>query len=120
MSTAARGPSNSSAVRSAAYETDNVEPLRSGIGRLTFHTDVTHAANSRIANKPGRGYSSGNETTRPAAPTTITNATYACATVGRADQARRTFGVFSADSGGFSVDAAMSTANSAVLIADSR
>ena len=36
-STAARGPSSSSAIRSAAYDTDSVEPLASGIGRLTFH-----------------------------------------------------------------------------------
>ena len=39
-----RGPSSSSAIRSAAYDTESVEPLASGIGRFTFQIDVRQEA----------------------------------------------------------------------------
>ena len=52
---AAAAPSSSSAVKSAAYDTDSVDPLASEIGRFTFHADVKHAASSRNANSHGCG-----------------------------------------------------------------
>ena len=44
---AARGPSSRSAIRFAAYNTDSVEPLASGIGRLTFQSEVRQDVTSR-------------------------------------------------------------------------
>jgi hypothetical protein len=77
MKMAAGDPSSSSAVRSAAYDTDSVDPFASEIGRLTFHADVTHAVSSRNANSHGCGTVTGGVTamataTAPAAMTTAT------------------------------------------------
>src|SRR5258708_32776061 len=73
--TAGRGPSSSSAIRSAAYDTDSVEPLASGIGRLIFQAEVRHAASSRKKNTPGSGNVRGNDATSAATPATTTKAT---------------------------------------------
>ena len=42
-------------MRLAAYDTDSVEPLARGIGRFTFHADVTHDASRRKKKRPGSG-----------------------------------------------------------------
>src|SRR5258708_3840099 len=49
MTRASRGPSSSSAIKSAAYDTDNVEPLASAIGSVTFQVDITQATTSSVA-----------------------------------------------------------------------
>ena len=36
-------------MRSAAYDTESVDPLASGIGRLTFQTDVTRVITFQMA-----------------------------------------------------------------------
>ena len=53
--TAWLGPSRSSAIRFAAYDTDNVEPLASEIGRFTFQTDVTHVSTTSTLNNDRLG-----------------------------------------------------------------
>ena len=53
--TAGCGPSSSSAVRFAAYDTESVDPLIVAIGRVTFHSDVMHAAKISSANASGCG-----------------------------------------------------------------
>src|SRR5262245_56417318 len=75
MTTACRGPRSSNAIRSAAYDTESVAPLVSGIGRLTFQIDVKHAVTASVANRAGRGYARGNHAARTPAPRTITVAT---------------------------------------------
>ena len=55
MTIACCGPSNRSAVRSAAYDTDSVDPLLSDPGKLTFQVDVMHEETKRIANIAGWG-----------------------------------------------------------------
>src|SRR3954465_6396489 len=60
MATAGFGPSSNNAIRSAAYDTDSVEPLLSESGRLTFQIDVRHAAISSPRNRNGSGNVRGN------------------------------------------------------------
>src|SRR5688500_14854457 len=81
MTMAAGDPSSSSAVRSAAYDTDSVDLFASEMGRFTFHADVTHAVSSRNANSHACGTATGAVTaTAPAtAPAAMTTATYSCA-----------------------------------------
>ena len=52
---AGRGPSRSSAVRSAAYDTERVDPLESEIGSVTFQIEVSAPVTSSAANRIGRG-----------------------------------------------------------------
>ena len=61
MRSACCGPSSSSDIRLAAYDTDSVEPLAIVIGRLTFHIDVRHANSVSIANSAGSGKVVGND-----------------------------------------------------------
>ena len=56
---AAPGPSRSSAMRFAASDTESVEPLESGIGRFTFHIEVRHDASTSAAKTPGGGHDRG-------------------------------------------------------------
>src|SRR5690349_12702483 len=72
VSTAARGPSSTSDIRSAACETDRVDPLATEIGRLTFHVDVTHDTPIITTNSHGSGHVRGNESAMPHAPARIT------------------------------------------------
>src|SRR6266568_8809932 len=88
MITAARGPSSRSAMRSAAYDTESVEPLASEIGRLIFQADVRHAANSAKRKSPAGGYVRGTKATSEHTPATITTATYSRAPDGIACQAK--------------------------------
>src|SRR5262245_41187853 len=75
MITACSVPRRRSAVRSAAYETDNVELLASGIGRLSFHNDVRHDVISSAMNSHGSCIEVGNQRTTAAAPAAITDST---------------------------------------------
>src|SRR5262245_39742829 len=78
------GPSSRSAISFAAHDTDSVDPLATGIGRLTFHAAVRHAAISAPANTTGFGYASGNDATSTIVPPATTSATYSCAASGSA------------------------------------
>jgi len=62
-------------MRSAAYETDSVELLGSGIGRFTFHVEVRHANRMSATKTVGSGEVVGKKATSAAAPTTMTAAT---------------------------------------------
>jgi hypothetical protein len=79
-------PSSSSAIKSAAYDTDSVDPLDSGSGRLTFQADVTQENTRSAANSNGRSGSPGNDVVRTSAPAAMTNPTYHCAPSGSARQ----------------------------------
>ena len=50
---AASGPRSRSVIRSAAYDTDSVEPLASGMGRLTFHIEVRQPATKSVRKRSG-------------------------------------------------------------------
>jgi hypothetical protein len=62
-------------MRSAAYDTERVEPLANGIGRFTFQIEVKHARSRRRAKSSGRGNVRGKNRTSPAAPARTTAAT---------------------------------------------
>src|SRR5947207_13391824 len=68
-------PRSSSAIRSAAYETDRVERLPRGIGSLTFQVEVTHAQHSNAANVLRSGQLRGKNNATMQAPATVTAAT---------------------------------------------
>ena len=55
MTIARRGPSSRSAIRSAAYDTDSVEPLESAIGSVTFQVDVTQPSDEQRGEERGPG-----------------------------------------------------------------
>src|SRR5205814_7928466 len=76
MTSAWRGPRTRSAIRSAAYDTDSVEPLDNAIGRFTFHDEVTHASTSSPAKSSGRWKLTGKDAAIAIAPTAITAPTY--------------------------------------------
>ncbi len=69
---AAPGPSNRSAVRFAPNETESVDPLESGIGRLTFHIDVRHDASTSAEKSPIGGHWRGAYHTAAHAPAIMT------------------------------------------------
>src|SRR5215510_14695798 len=69
-------PSRSSAMRSAAYDTESVEPLAVAIGRFTFQREVRHARTINAANMTGGGEAVGKNATNADAPAAITIATY--------------------------------------------
>src|SRR5260221_9909308 len=75
ITTACRGPSSSSDIRSAAYDTESVEPLESAIGSVTFQIDVTQPNTSSPLNSHGCGSASGRETRNAKTPRPITNPT---------------------------------------------
>src|SRR5437870_12726543 len=81
---AAWGPTSSSAIRFAAYDTESVEPLIVAVGRFTFHNDVRQAARIRSAKARGCGYADGTKRTSVTAPMPITEPTYTCAGDGSA------------------------------------
>src|SRR5215510_14946137 len=82
-------PSRSSAMRSAAYDTESVEPLAVAIGRFTFQREVRHARTINAANMTGGGEAVGKNVTSGDAPAAITIATYHCAGHGSASHVRR-------------------------------
>src|SRR6185295_16060155 len=86
--TAYRGPRSSNAMTLAAYETDSVDPLATGISRLTFQIDVRQDERMRIANSPGSGNESGSDIASAHPPTMITPATKIWALVGSAVHTR--------------------------------
>src|SRR5262245_7345246 len=71
-----REPSRRRAARSAAYDTESVDPLVNAIGRLTFHMDVPQPATSSAAKSSGRGIDNGTSATHTHTPIVITAATY--------------------------------------------
>src|SRR3954466_15851052 len=71
--TARRGPSISSAMTSAAYDIDSVEPLDRPIGNVTFQIDVAQPRATNAANSPGRALSCGIEAMKANEPSAITN-----------------------------------------------
>src|SRR6266850_1549913 len=75
-------------MRSAAYATDNVEPLASGSGRLTFHVDVRHPTTIRTVKRIGRLMCVGRNVVAAMAPATKTHATYTRAASGSAAKRR--------------------------------
>src|SRR5207302_10941286 len=77
------GPSSRSDIRSAAYETESVEPFFSASGRLTFHVDVSHPKTSSSPKRIGRSIWVGNRAAAAAAPAAMTATTYARAAGGR-------------------------------------
>src|SRR5438105_2742941 len=77
------GPSSRSDIRSAAYETESVEPFFSASGRLTFHVDVSHPKTSSSPKRIGRSICVGNRAAAAAAPAAMTATTYARAAGGR-------------------------------------
>src|SRR5262252_6499523 len=79
---ARRGPSSSSAIRSAAYDTDSVEPLERAIGSVTFHVEVTHPSTSSTKNSAGRGTAWGKSEANTAVPPAMMMPTYSCAARG--------------------------------------
>src|SRR5437660_10928716 len=80
--TAGCTPSRSRAVKSAAYDTDSVEPLASGIGRLTFHADVTQAATRSDANSAGLDNVKGRQAITPHVPPITPAPTYSRDAIG--------------------------------------
>src|SRR5205823_13705233 len=72
VSIAGCGPSSTSDIRSAACETDSVDPLATEIGRLTFQVDVTHDTPIITANSHGCGHARGNDSATPHAPARMT------------------------------------------------
>src|SRR6267143_872376 len=82
MTIACCGPSNRSAVRSAAYDTESVDPLESAMGRLTFQMEVRQPVTNRTANRPGRGYARGTTAAKTPVPAAIMDATYSRAGCG--------------------------------------
>src|SRR5580765_1708147 len=66
MIIARRGPRRRSAIRSAAYDTDSVDPLESSIGSVTFHVDITQPMTSSVAKSAGLGTASGQNRTNVA------------------------------------------------------
>jgi hypothetical protein len=75
MSIATRGPRRRSAIRSAAYDTDSVDPLESSIGSVTFQVDITQPITSRAAKSAGLGMLSGQSCTNTTAPARMTSDT---------------------------------------------
>src|SRR5438445_11858488 len=75
MRSACFGRRRRSAIRYAACDTDSVEPLASGIGRLIFQIEVRHADTSRTANSSGRGKAEGKNAMSAVAPPTMTATT---------------------------------------------
>src|SRR5437762_210360 len=71
-SSAGRGPSSSSAIKLAAYPTDSVDRLATGIGRVTFHAEVRQEQHSRATNRVGSGHVRGNDAAAVHAPETMT------------------------------------------------
>src|SRR5262245_50696909 len=69
-------PSSSSAIRSAAHDTDSVEPLPAGAGSVTFHVDVMQLNASSAANRNGCSIVNGTTPASASAPHTVTNTTY--------------------------------------------
>ena len=57
------------------YDTESVEPLLSGSGRVTFQIDVRHAAISRPRNRSGSGNVRGNACASAYPPATATTST---------------------------------------------
>src|SRR5437762_4961845 len=84
--TAWRGPRSSSDMTFAAYDTDNVEPLASGIGSFTFQAEVRTDRSSSIANSSGCGKVEGMERMKVIPPVIMMPATYMRALRGSADQ----------------------------------
>ncbi len=75
MMRAWRGPNSRSAIRFAAYDTDNVEPLARGMGRLSFHSDVKHEVIRSSAKSHGSGKLDGNHAMTAQAPAAMTVST---------------------------------------------
>src|SRR6266850_5488421 len=82
MTIASGGPSSRSAVRSAAYDTDSVDPLASAIGRFTFQMEVTQPMTNNAPNSAGRAYVHGKKTAKTQLPAAMTEATYSRAGCG--------------------------------------
>src|SRR2546422_4290873 len=76
------GPRSRSAVRSAAYDIESVDPLASAMGRLTFQMEVRQPATNSTANRPGRGYARGKKAAKTHVPAAIIDATYSRAGCG--------------------------------------
>src|SRR5688572_22078197 len=72
---ACSGPSSTSAMSAVAYDVDSVDPLLTGSGSVTFHTEITHENTVRKTNRMGRVNVVGKDEAISAAPVAITDAT---------------------------------------------
>jgi len=78
---------------SVACETDNVDPLDTEIGKLTFQVEVTQDAPIIAAKSQGCGHAFGKDSATPNAPTMMTTPTYDRTPRGRPRQPNGSAGV---------------------------